>query len=197
MKSQIFLFLAFCFTILSCDSYQEYSQPYEMTVTVVDMNEKPVKNRLVRVLDRFRDYSNNNFIEGKELNRAITNNDGIATVRYKLLRAEYVAEQAWIIVTDDTLFKSVSYLTHVQDYAYEYWILAGIQYTARTGEFDPIMSRTFANISVKNTRYKLDTTITTMVYSKANFGVTTYVDGYRKGHSFTKDSIRDIIVDEF
>lgn len=230
MKNPIFLFLGLCLTILSCEGIQEYSQPYETTVTVVDMDGKPIKNRLVKVLNKFyQDDSYNNFIEGKELNRAITNNDGIAILRYKLLRAEFVAEWAWIIVADDTLFKSIMYLTHVQeqtqlkledekklkgtikmdslvplkiriktnrDYAYEYSILATMQYS-RTGEFDPIMNRTFANIFVKNKRYKLDTTITTMVYSKANFGVTTRVDGYGKYHPFTKDSVRSIVFDEF
>lgn len=229
MKSQIFLFLGLCFTILSCDSYQEYSQPYEMTVTVVDMDGKPIKNRLIRVLDMFRDHPDNDFKEGKELARSITNNDGIAILRYKLLRAEFVAGEAYIIVEDDTLFKSISYLNHVQeqswaledekklkgtikmdslvplkvriktnrDYAYEYSIWAYMGYTPSTKELDRRMQRTFARFFVKNKRYKLDTTVTTMVYSKANFSVSTYVDGYQKNHAFTKDSIRSIIDDEF
>jgi hypothetical protein len=192
MKNLI-LILTICFLSNSC-GFKGYDQSYEMTVTVLDMDGKPVKGRKVKALAGFEFHGT--IPSGKVTGTATTDANGQAVLNYTLSVWGSGQDYATITTEDDALFKCTNVLTHISDNKQSSTIkktgtltmdsLVPFRIRFKTNRDDATSVGVLINneknlhsdltintVFLKNTLFistpKVDTIISTMVYSKARF----------------------------
>ncbi len=109
--------------VTSC-RFQGFSQPYETTVQVVDLDGKPIANRTVR-LTTGTSSSDTTRIK-KEL---LTNNEGKAVFNYDLSVSDSHIESARFFATDDNTWKGIAFEEHTLEASQSKTIKKEIQLT--------------------------------------------------------------------
>ena len=210
MKAQIFIILALCLLITSC-MFRGFSQPFRMTVSVVDMDGKALKGRTVKI------YRSISSFHGELYNAvadswAVTDANGQAVLNYSLNISDSSQDFAVVTADDDDVYKCVNIVMHSLDNKKHATIkktgtvqmdsLVPLKMRFKTERTDvqgvsvgvyndPFLysqqdfntiSRIFQKEFIKTTTPKLDTIITTKVFSKAKFILWNYM-------SFTKDPV--------
>ena len=109
---KLVLSLSVCLFINSC-IYKGSVQSYEMTVKVVDMENKPIKGYSVKSLvgtANFNGIIPSNHVKTEAT--AVTDVNGVAVLTYNLDDSDSFSETATIVVSEDDLFKPVNVLSH-------------------------------------------------------------------------------------
>jgi hypothetical protein len=102
MKKNVLLItciIALCIHFSSCN--KDGRQDYITTVSVLDMDQKPVKGRVVKLTGGF----------GKK-DSATTNSNGEVVLKYFITWGQDFNDHAEIHVQDDSLFQSLEYVFH-------------------------------------------------------------------------------------
>jgi hypothetical protein len=117
MQIKFFLLSAICLLILSCGE-STYQQPYEMTVKVVDMNDKPLKGRKLNLINGY-EQSNHTFSQATK-DSSITDNNGSAVFRYNLESSGAFDIVPFVAMADDSTFVATNLVKHGLDSKYKF-----------------------------------------------------------------------------
>lgn len=212
MKSLI-LILTICLWNNSC-TYKDDTQSYETTVTVLDMDGKPVKRRKVTVFTGFTEFTGNtlgfNSVETSE----ITDINGRVVLKYNLSLTDAGIEYAMITAEDDVLFKSTNVVTHPfykspetlkTSETIKMDSLVPFRVRFKTNRDDvkafsvvinndnatgkAVIKKVFMRTAFSATTPRIDTIINTMVYSKTNFMMNNSMDFKNQPSSISKGII--------
>lgn len=209
----LFLGLSSCFV-------ENNSQPYEMTARVVDMDSKPIKDREVRVFVRTQPFTGFLFSDEQTHALGVTDADGQVVLRYSLDIDDGLQQFATVVASEDDVMKTVSVITHpanstktdivkksgtiIMDslvpftmrFKTERTDVTGFSTVVSSGQFfsssqgQTNISRFFLNAFGQTRTPKLDTLITTKVYSKAEFGLNSALFLSSTPYSITKNNIQ-------
>ncbi len=102
-----FLLISLTIWVTSC-RFQGFSQPFETTVQVTDMDGKPIASRTVRLAISLSD-----FIDTTKINQElVTNNEGKAIFNYDLSISDSNQDFANFFCKDDNTWKAIGYEDH-------------------------------------------------------------------------------------
>jgi hypothetical protein len=197
MKNLLLILLS-CLCCNSC-MFKGFDQAFELTVTVLDMDGKPVKDRKVKAIAGSPFNGTIGF--GRITGTAITGLNGQAVLNYTLNISDSSQDYAVIATEDDSLFKCINILTHTLSNKEENTIkktgtlkmdslvpfkiriktnrddVTGFEATINSnfnsGNVSELVNNTFTKINFTTTMPKVDTIISTKVYSKADFIIRT------------------------
>lgn len=225
MKNLIVL-LTLCFWTTSC-RFQGLDQSFEMTVTVLDMDGKPVKGRTVSVSKSNSSFSGSIRFLRNTGATAITDVNGQAVLKYDLQLSDSNQDFAVITAQEDDLFKNINVVTHTlssqttklikqtgiirmdslvpfkirfktnrEDVKYLHLTVKSDVSYSSPRDFTLIERDFFMVTPISTTTPKIDTIISPLVYSKADFWLRngmTFInppDYYSKGHIMITRSVK-------
>lgn len=214
------VFVTFCFVLgLSSCSITDNSQPYEMTALVVDMNGKPLKDREVRVFVRTEPFRGSIFRDEQTHALGVTDANGQVVLRYSL-DLEVPQQFATAFASEDDEMRTVSIITHPSNSTKSDVIkksgiiqmdslvpftmrfktdrvdVTGLNSFMGSGQiFSSLqnttnISRTFLSGFTVTKTPKLDTLITTKVYSKAEFSFINTMSLANSPYSISKGIVK-------
>ena len=116
MKKRLFVILVVLIIgFWSCQP-QDIRQPFETTVTVEDMDGKPIVGKIVKVFGSSSNTYYNDTIRdfyARATDSATTDKNGKVVLHYELVdRTDISPLFALIVVKDDAQFKAVNYINH-------------------------------------------------------------------------------------
>ena len=213
------------FLLLSTQSCTDngFSQPFETTVSVVDMDSKPLKGRTVKVRTGFgppvSPFNDSISQFGKVLTSAVTDANGQAVLNYTLnALSDTAPDIAVVAAVDGDVYKCVNFVTHTVVYGNQAKMkmtgkismdslvtfrmrcktdrtdVTGIQFFVSGSSFSnrTDIERSFIRESIRTTTPKLDTVITTRVYSKARFQVRNSMN-FKNDPTFVSSNLIDFL----
>jgi hypothetical protein len=175
--------------------YKGYDQSFETTVTVVDMDGKPVKERIVKALKGFNFSGRVPTDSRLGGSSATTDANGQVVLKYELNISSSSQDYMVIAADDDILFKCVNVITHTvptektstikktgtlkMDSLVPFKIrfktsrddVNGLRVivNSKLPLGDDIIHNNFMDVQISTSTPKIDTIISTKVYSKASF----------------------------
>lgn len=218
MKITFFVIFCLLFGMSSC-LIRHNSQAFEMTATVLDMDGKPIKDREVRVFVRTQPFSGFIFSDEQTHALGVTDAKGQVVLRYSL-DIDDAQQFATVFASEDDALRTVSVITHSSnstktdvvkksgtiqmDSMVSFTLRLKTERTDVTGfstfvssgsilsssQSQTNISRTFLNAFGQTRTPKLDTLITTKVYSKAEFWLNSGLFLSSSPYSITKNNIR-------
>lgn len=219
MKIIFFASFCLLLGISSC-FIETNSQPYEMTARVVDVDSKPIPNREVRVFVRTQPFAGFLFSDEQTHALGITDAEGQVVLRYSLDINEGLQQFATVFASEDDVMRTVNVITHpsnstkrdvikqsgtivmdslvpftmrfkterVDVTGFSTFVSSGQAFSSSQSQTN--ISRTFLNGFGQTRTPKLDTLITTKVYSKAEFWLNSALFLSGSPYSITKNNVR-------
>jgi hypothetical protein len=221
MKNILFVF--FCLFFLGTTScIKDKSQSQETTVTVVDVDGKPIKERLVNIFVNSQRFFG--FFQGNQQAFAtgFTDANGQVVLRYKLDLSETPTQFVMAIAQDDESVRALNIVTHqgfsstsgtsktsgtiVMDSMTTFTmrfktdrtdvqalsVQAGTESIIFTSTGTSIISRTFLGSFAQTATPRLDTVLTTKVYAKAPFNISASMSFKTNPFNINKGTIKFI-----
>jgi hypothetical protein len=190
----LILLLALCLSSNAC-RYKGESQPFETTVTVLDMDGNPVKGRTVKAFADNSQFSGALSSSNRLKASATTDAKGQVVLAYNLDISDSSQEFAIIAADDDGVFKCTNVVKHNYQSAKGTIKLTGtikmdslvpfkIRFKTNRDDVkalivlinnapstptDDVINTVFLKNTISTTTPKIDTIISTKVYSKASF----------------------------
>jgi hypothetical protein len=217
---KIIFSVTFClFLSLSSCLIRDNSQPFEMTATVLDMSGKPIKDREVRVFVRTQPFSGLIFNDEQTHAFGVTDEKGQVVLKYSL-DIDDTQQFATVFANEDDVFRTVSVITHSSsgnktdvvkksgtiqmDSLVPFTLrlktdrvdVRGLNIFMTSGQiFSSVQNttniqRTFTNVFSTTNTPKLDTLITTKVYSKAEFSFISSLSLANSPYSISKGIVK-------